>query len=52
MQPAFHPGPALLGEILVRACGLAPSAIERALVKQQEEGGLIGEVLVRTRCRR
>jgi general secretion pathway protein E len=47
MQPAFHAGPARIGEILVRACGIAPSAIEKALVKQAEEGGLLGEVLVR-----
>ncbi|HEY5924542.1 MAG TPA: type II secretion system ATPase GspE [Kofleriaceae bacterium] len=37
----------LIGEILVRQCGVAPDAIERALAKQREEGGLIGEVLVR-----
>jgi general secretion pathway protein E len=37
----------LLGEILVRQCGVAPDSIERALGKQREEGGLIGEVLVR-----
>jgi general secretion pathway protein E len=38
---------ALLGEILVARCGVAPDSIERALAKQREEGGLIGEVLVR-----
>jgi general secretion pathway protein E len=37
----------LLGEILVSRCGVAPDAIERALAKQREEGGLIGEMLVR-----
>src|SRR5881398_1135093 len=37
----------LLGELLVESCNVAPDAIERALVKQREEGGLIGEVLVR-----
>ncbi|MDB4959269.1 MAG: ral secretory pathway protein [Myxococcales bacterium] len=37
----------LLGEILVARCGVAPDSIERALSKQREEGGLIGEVLVR-----
>jgi general secretion pathway protein E len=36
----------LLGEILVSRCGVAPDAIERALAKQREEGGLIGEMLV------
>jgi general secretion pathway protein E len=45
--PATQHGPALLGEILVRACGVAPASIERALAKQQEEAGLIGEILVR-----
>lgn len=44
-----HIGPVtpLLGEILVGRCGITPEAIERALGKQREEGGLIGEVLVR-----
>ncbi|HEY0987668.1 MAG TPA: type II secretion system ATPase GspE [Kofleriaceae bacterium] len=37
----------LLGEILISQCGVAPDAIDRALAKQREEGGLIGEVLVR-----
>jgi hypothetical protein len=37
----------LLGEILVARCGVTPDAIERALSKQRDEGGLIGEVLVR-----
>jgi len=37
----------LIGEILVGRCGVAADAIERALTKQREEGGLIGEVLVR-----
>ena len=37
----------LLGEILVAKCKVAPEAIERALQKQREEGGLLGEVLVR-----
>jgi general secretion pathway protein E len=44
-----HSGPARIGEILVRQCGVAPDAIERALAKQREEGGLLGEVLVRLR---
>ena len=42
---AFHAP--LLGEILVARCKVAPDAIERALGRQREEGGLIGEVLVR-----
>src|ERR1044071_5229066 len=42
---AHHPAHALLGEILVRG-GVARDAIERALAKQGEDGGLIGEVLV------
>jgi hypothetical protein len=37
----------LIGEILVARCGVAADVIERALAKQREEGGLIGEVLVR-----
>jgi general secretion pathway protein E len=37
----------LIGEILVAKCKLAPDAIERALIKQREEGGLLGEVLIR-----
>ena len=37
----------LLGEILVGRCGVTAEAIDRALTKQREEGGLIGEVLVR-----
>jgi len=47
MMPAWSPGPALLGEILVRDCGVSADAITRALAKQVEEGGLLGEVLVR-----
>ena len=39
--------PPLLGEILIRDCGLGHDAIARALDKQREEGGLLGEVLVR-----
>ncbi len=37
----------LLGEILVGRCGVSPESIERALTKQREEGGLLGEMLVR-----
>src|SRR5262249_20654843 len=37
----------LLGEVLVENCGVAPDAIERALAKQRDEGGLLGEILVR-----
>ena len=47
---AFGPvGPSapLIGEILVARCGVAPDSIERALVRQREEGGLLGEILVR-----
>ena len=36
-----------LGEILVARAGVAPETIERALAKQREEGGLIGEIMVR-----
>jgi general secretion pathway protein E len=44
---AFAAHAPLLGEILVAKCKVAPEAIERALQKQREEGGLLGEVLVR-----
>ena len=37
----------LIGELLVARCGVAPESIEKALARQREEGGLIGEVLVR-----
>jgi len=39
----------LLGELLVGRCGVTLESIERALTKQREEGGLLGEVLVRLR---
>ena len=42
-------GPALIGELLVRD-GLSPAALERALEIQREEGGLIGEVLVKMKA--
>jgi general secretion pathway protein E len=45
--PGYSPTTPLIGEILVRRCGVAPDAVERALAKQREEGGLLGEVLVR-----
>jgi general secretion pathway protein E len=49
--PTFGAQPAqmLLGEILVRNCGVAPESVERALSKQREEGGLLGEVLLALR---
>ncbi|HTM22112.1 MAG TPA: type II secretion system ATPase GspE [Kofleriaceae bacterium] len=43
-QPAGAP---LLGEILVQAGKLRADQLERGLAKQREEGGLIGETLVR-----
>jgi len=45
-QPGALAGPMLIGEILVARCGVAPESIERALSKQREEGGLVGEVLL------
>jgi general secretion pathway protein E len=39
--------PSLLGEILMQRSGLSPESLDKALAKQREEGGLIGEVLVR-----
>jgi general secretion pathway protein E len=38
---------ALIGQILVRECGLTPEGLEAGLAKQVEEGGLLGEVLLR-----
>jgi len=43
------PHPPLIGEILVARCGVPRDAIERALAKQKEEGGLLGDVLVKLR---
>ncbi|HEY0195375.1 MAG TPA: hypothetical protein VGC42_29875, partial [Kofleriaceae bacterium] len=37
----------LIGEILVTQCKVSSDAIDRALAKQRDEGGLLGEVLVR-----
>ena len=42
----YSPSSPLIGEILVSRCGVAPDSIERALAKQREEGGLLGEILV------
>lgn len=49
VQPASAPplGAALLGEILVAEAGLAREALQKALLRQEEEGGLIGEILLR-----
>jgi len=47
--PAAASGPNTprLGELLVAHCGVAPDSVQRALGKQHDEGGLIGEVLLR-----
>ncbi|HMG25031.1 MAG TPA: type II secretion system ATPase GspE [Kofleriaceae bacterium] len=45
--PVIGPVAPLLGEILIASCGVPADAIERALAKQRDEGGLIGEILVR-----
>ncbi|MBK7198496.1 MAG: type II secretion system ATPase GspE [Myxococcales bacterium] len=49
-QPGFAldaSGAPLLGELLVRDFGVAPTAIDRALAKQREDGGgLLGQILV------
>jgi general secretion pathway protein E len=47
MATPFAAHAPLIGEILVEKCKLTPDAIERALVKQRDEGGLLGEVLIR-----
>ncbi len=49
MNPATSYGTPLLGEILVRELGIKPEAIAKALEKQREEGGLLGEVLLKLR---
>ena len=49
MNPATAYGAPLLGEILVRELGIKPEAIAKALDKQREEGGLLGEVLLKLR---
>jgi general secretion pathway protein E len=41
---------ALLGQILIKECGLSAAALEIALAKQVEEGGLLGEVLLRQKA--
>jgi general secretion pathway protein E len=50
LPPVFQPAGVvapLLGEILIAHLHVAHDAIERGLAKQAEEGGLLGEVLVR-----
>jgi general secretion pathway protein E len=50
MHPSFQPAGVyaqLLGEILVERLHVPAEAVERGLAKQAEEGGLLGEVLVR-----
>ena len=48
MQPYLQPvQPRRLGEILVARAGVRPEDVSRALQKQREEGGLIGEVMLR-----
>jgi general secretion pathway protein E len=39
-----------LGQILVRDLGLKPDLLEQGLEKQREEGGLIGDVLLRLKA--
>jgi general secretion pathway protein E len=39
-----------LGQILVRDLGLKPELLEQALAKQQEEGGQLGDVLLRMKA--
>jgi len=45
--PQQQPRSGRLGEILIHAGRLTVDGLDRALAKQREEGGLIGEVLVR-----
>ncbi len=39
--------PPLIGEIMVARCGVAQDAVDRALLKQRDEGGLLGEIMLR-----
>jgi general secretion pathway protein E len=39
-----------LGHVLIESAGLKPEALEQALVTQEQEGGRIGEILVRSRA--
>jgi general secretion pathway protein E len=39
--------PPLIGELLVARCNVPQASVDRALIKQVEEGGLLGEVLLR-----
>ncbi len=41
--------PPLLGEILAAQCGVSLDSINRGLERQREEGGLLGEVMLRHR---
>ncbi|MEZ4363262.1 MAG: type II secretion system ATPase GspE [Kofleriaceae bacterium] len=43
------PLPPLFGEILVAQCGVSAESIARGLERQREEGGLLGEVMLRHR---
>ena len=47
LAPGFAPIAPRLGEILIERCNVAPEAVERALAKQLDEGGLVGEILLR-----
>ena len=52
-QPApYEAGAQLIGEILVESEGLGRDVLERALARQRDEGGRIGEILVAQRIRR
>src|SRR5262249_41517258 len=42
--------PRYLGQILVRDLGLRPELLEQGLEKQREEGGLLGDVLLRMKA--
>jgi len=49
VNPEVAYGPELLGDILVRELGVKREAVDKALEKQREEGGLLGEVMVKLR---
>lgn len=52
VQPSHMPVPGLelIGEILMRECGLSQDQLRRGLEAQKEEGGLIGEVLIKQKA--
>ena len=40
----------LIGQILIENAGLTPAALEQAIETQRQEGGRLGEVLIKARA--